>query len=479
MTQLAPTLEWNVNDESFAALCEYIVSATGLEFYAERPQALVQHIAQRMDECGSADCASYLRHLQYPDEGAHELDRLVELLTIGETYFFRHTELFDALRCKVFPEIIERKRDSQRLRIWSAGCSIGAEVYSLAIMLRRELADLVRGWDISLLGTDINRTFLAHAESGRYEAWSFRGTRPELRRDCFNEQGAAWQIDPRFQRGVRFQYHNLAGRPFLPPGDGKELFDLIVCRNVLIYFGREIADRVAMDLAGCLEPDGWLAVGHAEHGHLVRREFEAVQFPGAILYRKTAGQNGRSESERFRPAPLPGSLSLAPGGFVPSVHGPHAAMAAHSRDTASPAIAEHAIAPQPPFAWDRMQALADAGRLDEALLLCKAQVEMQPLDAPAHFFQALLLNLAGRQNAALKSLQKAIYLDREFALAHYYCGLIHENLRHIEKALASFGNVPTLLAGRPDCEPISQVGELTIGELRALAGAHIELLEAS
>ena len=117
------------------------------------------------------------------------MDALIEEVTIGETYFFRHREHFDALRDLVLPDLIARNAGQRRLRIWCAGCADGAEPYSLSILLRRELAHLLFGWEVSILGTDINRQCLAIAREGRFEEWSLRSTSEDVKQACFAEKG--------------------------------------------------------------------------------------------------------------------------------------------------------------------------------------------------------------------------------------------------------------------------------------------------
>jgi chemotaxis protein methyltransferase CheR len=302
MTMTTQATDAIIADAYFPALRHYIISSTGLVFYADRPQALAGHLAERLNKQGLSGCFAYWELLQDEHAGEAELDQLIALLTIGETYFLRHRELFDALRNVALPEIIDRNRTTKRLRVWSAGCSTGPEAYSVSILLRRDFGDAVHGWNISILGTDINRPFLSQATEARYEEWAFRGTSPELRSECFEDQGKSWRIAPRFQEGVTFQYHNLARHPFPSLVHNLLASDLILCRNVLIYFASEIVERIVSQLAECLVPGGWLAVGHAEHGAHLQVSFDAVNCPGATLYRKSGPRTRPTtlDDSRFR-----------------------------------------------------------------------------------------------------------------------------------------------------------------------------------
>ena len=190
------------------------------------------------------DCDAYLGLLTGDADGPAELDALIAELTIGETFFFRHREVFDAVRDVVVPDRIARDRGRRRFRVWSAGCSIGAEAYTLAILLRRDLGAALAGWDVEIVGTDINREFLARARDGRFEEWALRGTTDEFRRACFDPDGRTWAIRPEYKAGVSFQYHNLVAHAFPSELHGLSDFDLILCRNVTIYFSPDIVRQI-------------------------------------------------------------------------------------------------------------------------------------------------------------------------------------------------------------------------------------------
>ena len=484
MTMTAQSIESIVADAYFPALRDLIISATGLVFYAGRPEALAGHLADRLKQRALSDCFVYWELLQDEHAGEAELDQLIELLTIGETHFFRHRELFDALRDVALPDIIDRNRTTKRLRVWSAGCSTGPEAYSLSILLRRDLGAAVSGWNISILGTDINRPFLSQATEGRYEEWAFRGTSSELRRECFEEQIKSWRIAPRFQEGVTFQYHNLARHPFPSLLHNLLAFDLILCRNVLIYFAPEVVQRIISQLAECLVPDGWLAVGHAEHGAHLQASFDAVNVPGATLYRKSGP---RPERTAFDGSRMLRDIALQPistSGASPSrsLAQKPAAWGGGPRNPRrvgpSPAARElksRAFKSCPEVG--RIRSLADRGDVDAALQLCETLIAKHPLKPIYYFYQALLLDQVAGHDAALEALIKSIYLDREFDLAHYYLGLTQQKLGNTPAAIKSFRNVLRLMKGRDRSERLPDAEGMTIADLDELTHMHIESLE--
>jgi chemotaxis protein methyltransferase CheR len=466
-----------IQDVAFPALSDYIIATTGLRFYADRPAALAGHIDTRLAERGLTDCAAYLALLQNEQGGEDELDQLITHLTIGETYFFRHAELFDALRQVALPEIMARNQTTKRLRIWSAGCSTGPEVYSLSILFRRDFGELLRGWQVSLVGTDINREFLARANEGCYEEWAFRGTTPELRRQCFEKCGDTWRVSSRFREGVTFQYHNLARHSFPSLVQGLIAFDLILCRNVLIYFAPHIVERIGRQLAECLAPGGWLAVGHAEHGLHLRQAFDVVNCPGATLYRKPAAvtkpisrQNAICDEEQVsRAASDSNSVGKEP------IRAPRAA----TRAEWSPVSRHNENRIKLRSSLEHIRELADRGNMTAALQSCQALIARKPLDPAGHFYQALLLDQLAENDAARSALNKAVYLNREFELAHYYLGVTQQKMGETPGAIRSFRNVLRLLESRDRSTHLPDADGMTVGDLQDLTRMHLQTLEAA
>ena len=204
MSMLVPSLPPSgsdalVDDPSYPRLKEHLVECTGLTYYADKDTDFARRVGRRLATTGVADCASYFDLLHDPLRGPAELDALIAEIAIGETYFFRHREHFAALRDHVVPDLLSRNRLTRCLRIWCAGCADGPEPYSLAILLRSEMADQISGWDVTILGTDINRHSLARAREGRYAEWALRATPEEVRQQCFSKEGTFWSLAPEYR----------------------------------------------------------------------------------------------------------------------------------------------------------------------------------------------------------------------------------------------------------------------------------------
>lgn len=159
------------------------------------------------------------------------------------------------------------------------------------------------GWHVSILGTDINQKFLARARDGRYDQWAFRATPENIRQECFVAVGKQWQIKPEYKAMVSFQYHNLTRNRFPSITDNIAAFDIIICRNVVIYFSRETVEALVPCFRESLTNGGWLVMGHAEPNMELFRSFRTVNCPGAVLYQRVDGEAPETPPPALRPPP--------------------------------------------------------------------------------------------------------------------------------------------------------------------------------
>jgi chemotaxis protein methyltransferase CheR len=449
-------------DLDYPALKRFILDYTGLFYFNDKDEDLATRLARRFSAKGAASCSEYLKLLTVSGFGDSELDSLVGELTIGETYFFRQPEHFRALREAVFPELLERKSESRRIRVWSAGCATGAEPYSIAILLDLDLRDRVAGWDISILATDINTEFLARAREAHYREWAFRETPAEVRQRCFERDGDTWVLKPEFRARVSFRRHNLAEDEEFATLGGP--FDLILCRNVMIYFNPELIRKTAAAFHRALAPGGWLAVGHAELNVELFEDFSSANPAGVTFYRKLDPESA--------PKGVWGGLQPAPPARQPAR--PVPARAPGRRPEGLRHHAKPIDTPLPDL--ERVRLLADRGEWKAAAAMGRRLIEADPLNPPAHFTLGLILEHTVSCEEAERSQRRAIYLDRGFALAHYHLGTCLERGRRPEEARKAFRNVLQLLVSRPADELIEHGDGMTVSELKELARMHIQLL---
>ncbi|MCS7235325.1 MAG: protein-glutamate O-methyltransferase CheR [Armatimonadota bacterium] len=232
----------------YAALAHLLRKHVGLDLSAYRPEQVERRLAGALQRMGLRNVDELLVRAR---EDPAVLEELVDRLTINVSEFFRNPELFAVLRERVLPELRER---FGALRVWSAGCSNGAEAYSVAMLLAE--VDPRGAW--SVLGTDIDRQVLAQAEVARYREEDVRHVTPARRQRFLVRDGDSWRVHPSLRGRVRFRRHDLLRDPFGGP------WHLVLCRNVVIYFTEEAKRALYRRFSDALAPGGYLFVGAAE-----------------------------------------------------------------------------------------------------------------------------------------------------------------------------------------------------------------------
>src|SRR3989338_4867502 len=239
-----------------------VAEESGLVLDATRPGPLQGAVAERMAARQTGSAQEYYHFLRFHPEGPLELKTFLERLTIGETSFFRHAAQFEALRHSLLPDLLQRRREGPRaLTIWSAGCATGEEPYSLAITLL-ETVPSPETWQLQVLATDLNRESLRRAHEGVYGPRAVRDVPPAWLAAYFTERHGQYRVGEHVRRLVCFTEHNLVKGAY--PLPALPLMDLIVCRNVTIYFSLETTRRVVDQLTTCLVAGGYLLLGPAE-----------------------------------------------------------------------------------------------------------------------------------------------------------------------------------------------------------------------
>lgn len=464
--------------ESLAAL---LSDRLGLHFPENRRGDLERGVRSAARDLGFPNPESFVEALIASPWTRRQADILAGHLTVGETYFFRDRKSFEALETSVLPDLIRARGREKRLKVWSAGCCTGEEAYSLAILVRRLLPD-AGDWNVTVLGTDVNPRFLSAAARGVYAPWSFRDPPPGLRERYFTETA-----DGRFEilRGIRnmarFEYLNLAEDVYPSLANGTAALDLVLCRNVLMYFTPGAAEAVAGKLSRCLREGGWLLVGAVEASRSAFSPLAAVKFPDAVFYRK---ERARPEErrERYEPAFPPAvpdprrpadlwTIPAATAATTPDPvivekeaplreagqelprEAPGTAFAAAQREYERGAYVRAAAILEPLLARGRRDAAslallarveANRGRLEEARSWCDRAIALDRTDAALRYLHATIALEQGREEDAEVSLKRAVYLDPDFVLAHFALGNLARRRERREDAARHFRNARTL-----------------------------------
>ncbi|HXI21552.1 MAG TPA: protein-glutamate O-methyltransferase CheR [Gemmatimonadales bacterium] len=262
-------------------LTDLLEERFGLTFAAGRQEILEGRLRPRLAALHLDDIRAYYHYLRAHPEREVEFAELTRRITNNETYFLREAAHFDAIVEHLVPEFAPDLA-GRPLRVLSAACSSGEEPYSLAIRLADEGLEL-RGirWEID--ACDLNGARLAQARSATYEGLAFRACDEEFQRRCFLEKDGRLELRARYRRGVRFFQANLAGPLF---GASWGRYDIVLCRNLLIYFSTEAFDRLIAGFGQIVRPGGYLFLGHSESLFDRSSPFEAVHFPRTMAYRR-------------------------------------------------------------------------------------------------------------------------------------------------------------------------------------------------
>jgi len=459
-------------DAGFPQLKSRIIERTGHFYYQDKDDLLWERVRKRLRATGLSDSGAYLSRLEDPISGPAEWSRLEAEITIGETFFFRYAEQFSALRETILPEIIERKSTVRRLRIWSAGCSTGAEPYSLAILVRELLGESLDGWRVSILGTDINDSFLKAARQARFGSWALRSMSDAERQRYFLQAGKEqWQVRPEFRGLVRFERHNLLS--LLDGSSPLELteFDLILCRNVLIYFHPDTVVQIVGALRDRLVQDGWLLLGHAEPNPTFSAMMQTLSLPGTVAYRRgDAGAAMASPTAEPHPAGSEWKPLLPP----PRPERPARKPAPPRSPRAAPKPPAPPAAREPGDWLDAIRQRANAGDYAAAADLCRRALADNALNAALHFYHGLVLQGLRQMEEAERSFLKSIYLDKSFAMAHYHLGLLLLAEGRSGPGRRALTNAAQIAAAMPEEHVLEEGDGATAGDLRRLVRLHLE-----
>ena len=357
---------------------------------------------------------------------------------MGETYFMREPQTLDALaEAALVPLIAARRGHRQQLRIWSAACSSGEEPYSIAILLQRLLPDW-QDWNLAILATDINEHVLQRARAGIYGEWSFRQTPAEFRQRHFNRTAdGRYILTAAIGSCVSFRQLNLARDPLPFDAAAGEPADLILCRNLLIYFEPTQARRLIDRLFGALGPGGWLAVSPSECSQELFARFDAINLSGATLYRKPAGSLAPSAGLEMR------AVCASNAGQNIAVFRP---VPAPPPVRSQPAVSRAAT--DPGSLRQRVQQLANAGNLSAALACSERWIIADKCDPAAHYLQAMILQEQGQRLPARRALERALYLEPDFVLAHFALGNLARHEARERDAERHFRTTLRLLSTR-------------------------------
>lgn len=283
-----PTATITMTDPQFEKLRKIIYERSGICFQANKKYVLESRLAQRLFELEIDDYDQYASFLTIGPYKDDEFQEMFNRITINETSFFRNEPQLDIFESKVLPAVIEARASTNRLRLWSAACSSGEEPYTLAIMVQRTLGIRLLDWRVEILGTDISEKVLDAAQQGRYSNYAVRNTNPMVVKKYFTDKQGSYQLNDDIRSMVTFELHNLRDAARIRRHG---LFDVIFCRNVMIYFDDDMKQRCLSLFESMLAPDGHLFIGHSETLRGLQTRLHPSPVPQAFCYHKRALSN--------------------------------------------------------------------------------------------------------------------------------------------------------------------------------------------
>ncbi len=507
-----------ISDQQLSRLNRFVTDWLGLHFPKKRWRDLERIVVHAAPEMGFQSGDECIEQLVSGRLSAGQEEILASHLTIGETYFFREPNSFEFLENHILPSLIASRRGKdQRLRIWSAGCSTGEEPYSIAILLTRLLPD-IRDWQITILATDINTRALSKASHGLYREWSFRGVPDWLRQSYFTRSAnGLFELPHTIRKMVSFAILNLADDSYPSLSSNTNAMDIILCRNVLMYFEPGRQQQVISGFHRSLLDKGWLIVSPCEASPMFSTCFKTVMFPGGCVYQKG------NRKARPHGMAIPGALGAAPGGLhlaeqvwppssapLPAPQAPrgepagqkrHQAVASAESSPYEDALTlyrqgcygeaadllsrflecpEAASGVRPLFGKAAVllaQTLANQGRIVPALEWTEKAIAIDKLNAELYYLRATIFQEQGAEPLAIASLRQALYLDHNFVLAHFALGTLTLRQGKSGEAGRHFDNALSLLAACPADDPLPGGDGMTAGRLSEIIASTRESMK--
>jgi len=499
------------SDPAFEKLSVLAHLLAGLVFPPNRQPSAEAGMRRAMVTLRISEPNALLRAAETPGPAR---DVVLAELTVGESYFFRDAAQLDVLASEILPARLSSTGVTRPLRIWSAGCATGEEPYTIAIRLR----ELAWPHPAQILGTDVAVPRLQAAMRGRYTRWALRGVSEDRVARWFRRDGNYFDLDRAVRDSVEFRPLNLVHDEYSSANSGATGFDLVVCRNVMIYFDIPTITTIATRLLDSLAADGWLVLGPSDPPLAEIVPCEAVLTPAGVAYRRAgrpgaptriAYSIGNAAAETYAyaepiPDPAPADPITEPAGEVLVEESVATSIPPYEIERDADVLSDAEIlrayqqANYPAaeslvmFAlssagegrdtvglWIHyVRAVANQGRLHDAGKVCARALEMHPLAPELHYLHATLLAQAGWQADAAIAARRSIYLDRRFVMGHLALGDALAHTGDSNGARISFENVVALLSNADASAPIDAADGVSASRLRQVAALRLRELNS-
>jgi len=448
----------NIPIENFLTFIRNRLGILVRDYHIDDLKKLILKASEKFN-CEPSD---YLEILQQCDDTSPLLEHLIAGVTIGETFFFRDARQIALLREKILPKLFEKKREENTLslRIWSAGCASGEELYTIAMLLCEMLPDL-SSWTFHLLGTDINTAVLSKAISGIYGEWSMRAIPELFKKKYFRREKNHYHIDEKICNMATFSWLNLNDDSYPSMFNSTCAQDLILCRNVLIYFDSRHIAKLMKKLDASLVEGGFLMLGASDPISLSDTNLQMVNKESTLYFHTLIPQPIKPEKnqknvEKLFPTIIPVIAKKSEKSLTNPVT---------ETKKSIPISAPH----------EEVLALANIGKLEEAAGLCETLLPKYPTSSELYFMLGLIRAETNHLNDALTALRKSIFLDQNFVVGHFQMGLLLFRMQKHEAGLKSLRNAFVIASAKNAREKVRGCDNLDYGHLTEILRNEIEL----
>ena len=391
-------------------LSQLIQSKLGIHIGSEKIKFYMEGLYRKSSLINKYSEEKYLEYLTEKTNFAeNEWKIILDALNISETYFLRDAGQFEILEKHIIPSILEKNNVSKKINIWSAGCSTGEEPYSIAILLN-ELLPNIASWDISVLATDVNEKSIEKAMEGNYMEWSFREMPPEKVTKHFTQRKNLYQVNDSIKKNIQFRVNNLLETAY------HNEFDLILCRNVFIYFDDNSKKTVLNKFDRSIKENGYMLLGHSEAPHLIPDSFESIVNQKSIYYRKKI---------------ISSPVNISETNNLPKTK-------IEIKKNISQTTPQKVFKAQFDNSKNKIELaknLTNNGHLPEAEKILQNILAENPSNHEAIFLQGQILEAKGNFDSAENRYKKAIYLEPLFLESYLNLSNLYTSLNKMEEAI--------------------------------------------
>jgi chemotaxis protein methyltransferase CheR len=485
---------------------QYLENRAGMYIDDGKQNSFKISLDSRMNTLGIKDYSAYYSLITTNALGRKEFNELLNLVLIKETFFFRDERQLGALTKNILPELIERKKGNE-IKIWSAGCATGEEPYSIAMAILENFPP--GNVNVSIYATEINPETLARAKEGIYGKSAMRAIDRTVLNKYFIQRKGQYYINDQIKQLVRFDTLNLIEPCFYPESGS---FDIIFCKNVIIYFRLETVKTVIQKFYNVLAPGGYLFLGHSESLWQISDEFELEEIFGVFLYRKNRKSNvvvpstkwlsqtqiiSREQGTRGQKTgvkiPFPVSRPSIPVKKLTikrSLFG--------KKDLSE--LIKKGLQPSADVDYDSIlenieevllddprnvdvhllagKIYANMGLYDKALKKGRDVLEINDLCAEAYLLTGSIYYKVGEKEHAVSAFKKAAYLDDKSVLSHYYLGNLYKDSNLTEQAIREYRNVINIFDANAGHGELLAGEVFTVTQLKEICAKNIEILSS-